>query len=227
MLQAPVFQDLRGSDIDALLPDLHERRFAGGQEIWREGDRADALYVIAQGQLKSYRVSQDGREVIVGVHPAVSVTGEVGVFHPRRVRWLNLAAMTPTTCLTIARPALLSFLSQHPVAMGRMLEQLAIAAVQAAYSFSGLALDDIGRRVATRLVSLAGEQADHTDRGLRIRARLSQGELAAHVGASRESVNRALATLVSRGVVSQQDGHFYIHDLPALERAATADRDFS
>lgn len=56
--------------------------------------------------------------------------------------------------------------------------------------------------------------------GLLITPRLSQGELAAHVAASRENVNRALAGLVAAGVVSQRDGHFRIHQRDALEAAA-------
>jgi DNA-binding GntR family transcriptional regulator len=52
---------------------------------------------------------------------------------------------------------------------------------------------------------------------------LSQGTLAALVAASRENVNRALAALIASGVVSQRSGHFYVHDMHALRRAAEDD----
>ena len=105
--------------------------------------------------------------------------------------------------------------------MERMLERLSTIAGQAAYSFSGLAFDDIRRRVAVALLGLAEEFGEETrEHGTRIRLRLSQGTLASLVAASRENVNRALAAFVSAGVVSQRDAHFHLHDLDALRQAA-------
>lgn len=218
--QTSIFRDLSVPDVEELLPDLIERSYARGQTVWLEGDPADVLVVLAEGQLKSHRVSPDGRELIVLVIAAVGVTGEVGLFHPIGLRWFGLTAMTAARCLMIRRAPLLSFLSRHPAAMQRMLEQLSVTAVVAANSFSGVAFDNIGHRVAGLLLSIADEHGEDTTDGLRLIPRLSQGELAAHVAASRENVNRYLATLVATGVVSQRDGHFYIHDRVALESAA-------
>lgn len=223
LLQTSIFQDLSRPDVEQLLPDVHERTFSRGQTVWVEGDRAEAIVVVAEGQLKAHRLSRDGREVIVALYAGVSVTGEVGVFHPVGVRWLNLSAMTDARCLTIRRAALLGFLSRHPAAMQRMLEQLSVAAVQVAYSFSGVAFDDIGHRVARLILFLADEHGEDTPEGRRVRLRLSQGDVAAYVAASRESVNRALSSLVAGGAISQRNGHFYVHDRTSLEEAARGD----
>ena len=202
------------------MPHVRERQYARGQSIWLEGDPADILVVVAEGQLKAHRVSADGREVIMMVVTAVGMTGEVGLFHPAGVRWLGLSAMTMARCLTIRRAPLLAFLGRHPAAMQRMLEQLSILAVYAANSLTGIAFDDISHRVANLLLRLARQHGEETPEGLLIAPRLSQGELAAHVAASRENVNRALVGLVAAGVISQRDGHFYVLDRTALETAA-------
>lgn len=220
LLRTPIFQDLAVADVEELLPDVRERSYARGESVWLEGDSATVFCIVAEGQLKAHRVSRDGRDLIVVLYPANSVTGEIGLFHPAGVRWLSLSAMTAARCLMLGRAPLLGFLSRHPAAMQRMLESLSMAAVQAAYSYSGLAFEDIGGRVATLLLYLAREHGDATPEGIRIRMRLTQGDLAAHVGASRENVNRALAALVGQGVVSQHSGHFHVHDLEALESAA-------
>jgi len=220
MLQTSIFRDLSVPDVDELRPDLIVRNFGRGQSVWLEGDPADALVILAEGQLKAHRVSPDGRELIVLVITAVGVTGEVGLFHPSGVRWFGLTAMTAARCLMIRRAPLLTFLSRHPAAMQRMLEQLSLTAVIAANSFSQTAFDDIGHRVASLLLSLADEHSEDTADGIRLAPLLSQGELAAQVAASRENVNRALAPLVASGVVSQRNGHFYVHDRAALEAAA-------
>jgi CRP-like cAMP-binding protein len=162
LLQTPIFRDLSVQDVEELLPDLRERRYARGQTVWIEGDRAEVMVVLAEGQLKAHRVSRDGREVILGVYGAVAVTGEVGLFHPVGIRWLSLSAMTAARCMMIRRAPLLAFLARHPAAMQRMLEQLSMAAVQAAYSFSGVAFDDIAGRVASLILHLADQHGEST-----------------------------------------------------------------
>lgn len=222
LLQLPIFRDLSTLDVEELLPDLREGTYDRGQAVWVEGARAEELVIVAEGQLKAYRVSPEGREVILGMYPAVAMTGEVGLFHPRGTRWLGVGAMTPSRCLMIRRAPLLAFLGRHPAAMQRMLEQLSVAAVEVANSLSRVAFDDIGHRVAGAMVVLAEQYGVDTPDGTWIGLRLSQGDLAANVAASRENVNRALAALVAAGIVSHRGGYFHIHDRAALIRAAGA-----
>ena len=170
--------------------------------------------------MKSHRLSRDGNEVILGFDAAVELVGEVGVFHPSRIRQVNVTAMSPSRCLVLNRRPLLEFLSRHPIAMERMFEQIAGRTVDAAYSFTGLAFDDIRSRAARTLMALADEYGEPVADGVQIRLELSQRTLGALVAASRENVNRALAPLVAVGVISQRDGHFVIHDHAGLAASA-------
>jgi CRP-like cAMP-binding protein len=223
LLRTQIFGDLSRHDVEELLPHLRERSFDRGESVWVEGDPAEALFVVAEGQFKSYRVSRDGAEVILGFNSGIDVMGEVGLFHPSGRRQVSVSAMEPSRCLTVTRASLLSFMAAHPLAMERMLERLATIGVRAAYSFSGVAFDDIRRRVAGALLTLADEFGDETVDGVRIRLRLSQGTLAALVAASRENVNRALSSLIASGAVSQRGSQFCVHDRAALLRASAAE----
>lgn len=216
LLQTPIFGDLARRDVEELLPHLTERRFDAGGSVWLEGDPADALYILAEGTLKSHRLSRHGGEVIVALHAAVGLTGEIGLFHASRTRQVNVTAMTPSRCLLLRRRPLVAFLSRHPVAMERLLEHICGLTVQAAYSFTGMAFDEIRHRAAQTLLALADEFGEPVPGGTRIRLELSQRTLAALVAASRENVNRALAPLFASGVISQNDAHFVIHDRAAL-----------
>ena len=216
LLRTPLFRGLPPAELAELLPHLGERRFARGEAVWLEGDPADTLHVVASGQVKSYRVSVDGAEVILGFNGVGDITGHVGLFHPLRARLVNVEAMEPTVCLTLRREPLLAFLRQHPPVMERMLELISDVAGRAAYSFSGLAFEDIRRRVVRALLALAEEFGEPAGHGIRIRLRLSQRTLAALVAASRENVNRALHGLVVAGVVTHHDGYFHVHDLDVL-----------
>jgi CRP-like cAMP-binding protein len=222
LLRTSVFAPRTAEAVSELLPELRTRRFDRGRAVWVEGDPARSLHVLVEGQVKSHRVGRDGGQVILGFNDAIDLFGEVGLFHPSGRRRVSVTTMTPVRCLTVPRAPLVRFLARHPVAMERMLERLSTIAGQAAYSFSGLAFDDIRRRVASALLTLADEFGERTEPAdVRIRLCLSQAVLAALVAASRENVNRALGTLVAAGVVSQRDGHFHVHDLDALRQAAT------
>jgi len=220
LLQTTIFRDLPRADVEELVPHLTERRYAGGEAVWFEGDPAEALFIVAEGALKSHRVSRDGGEVIVLLSAAVDVTGEVGLFHPSRVRQVNVTAMVPTLCLVLRRRPLVEFLGRHQAAMERMLERIADLTVRTAYSFTGMAFDDVRCRASRTLLALADEFGEPVPGGVRIRLQLSQRTLAALAAASRENVNRALAPLVAGGVISQSNGHFVVHDLVALAASA-------
>lgn len=218
--QTRIFGELARGDVEELRPHLIERRFGALESVWLEGDPAEALYVLAQGQLKSHRLSPEGGEVILAIDAAVAVLGEIGLFHPTRRRQVSVSAMTPARCLLLRRRPLVAFLSRHPVAMERLLEQICGRTVQAAHSFTGMAFDDIRHRAARTLLALADEFGEPVPGGVRIRLELSQRTLAALVAASRENVNRALGPLLAAGVISQSDGHFVIHDRGVLAASA-------
>lgn len=220
LLQTSVFGELTRRDVDELVPHLTERRYDAGEILWLEGAPADTMYVVAEGTLKSHRLSRDGSEVILGLDVAVEITGEVGLFHPSRIRQVNVTSLTATRCLVLHRRPLVEFLARHPVAMERMLERIAARTVQVAYSFTGLAFDSIRSRAARTLVALADEFGEPVADGVRIRLELSQRTLAALVAASRENVNRALAPWVAAGVISQSGGHFVVHDVATLAISA-------
>lgn len=223
LVQTPIFSELTVADVEELLPHLTERGFDAGETVWLEGDPADAIYIVAEGMLKSYRLSRDGGEVIVALHPAVGVTGEIGLFHASRMRQVNVTAMNPSRCLLLRRAPLVTFLSRHPIAMEQLLEQICGQTVRVAYSFTGMAFDDIRHRAAGTLLALADEFGEPVADGTRIRLELSQRTLAALVAASRENVNRALAPLIADGTISQSDAHFVVHDRDALAASAEAD----
>lgn len=224
LLATPLFKDLGRAEVEELLPHIRQREFAAGEMVWQEGEPATALYVVASGQLKSHRVSRDGTEVVLSFTAGGELAGEVGLFHPGGRRLVSVTAMEPTTCLIISGSHLMAFMARHPPAMQWMLERLSEMAGRAAYSFSGLAFEDIRRRVARALLALVDEFGVPSEGGaLRIRLRLSQGTLAAMVAASRENVNRALSPFAAAGAVSHRDGYFVVHDRSALEKAIASE----
>jgi CRP/FNR family transcriptional regulator len=80
---------------------------------------------------------------------------------------------------------------------------------------------DIAGRLAARLAYLADEQGKRGEDGeLRLDGPITQGDLAAMVGSTRQSVNRLLGNLVADGLIRVERDAFVILDLDGLRRAA-------
>jgi CRP-like cAMP-binding protein len=78
----------------------------------------------------------------------------------------------------------------------------------------------LSSRTARALLRLAGEYGRHEGDGVRIGLKISQGEIAALVGASREAVNRQLCAWCHSGTLAIDEGYFMIQDTNVLRSIA-------
>lgn len=221
LLQTTVFGDLSRERIVPLLPAVRVLSLARGEVVFREGDPADALFVVAGGQLKQYTTGRDGTELIFTLALPGDLFGQVGVFDPSGHRSATAEAMEPSEVLKIRREPLLEFFTQNPPAMRRMFEHLSWVARGVGRTLFEVAHEEIRARVAQALLRLAVEHSETTGEGLRIPVRLSQATLGSIVGATRENVNRALAALIAAGHVSHHGGFYVVHRKDALEALAS------
>ncbi len=217
LLQTAVFGDLSRERIATLLPAARMLCLARGELAFAEGDQADALFVVADGQLKQYTTGRDGSELIFTLALPGDLFGQVGVFDPSGLRSASAEAMAPSEVVKIAREPLLDFFTHNPPAMRRMFEHLSLVARRVGRTLFDVAHEEIRGRVAQALLRLAVEHSEATQDGLRIPVRLSQATLGSIVGASRENVNRALAALMAAGHLSHQNGFYIVRHRAALE----------
>lgn len=198
------------------------RRFElrAGETLWLQGDHADALYVIGEGHLKSYRIGADGQQLVLWIFGPGETTGEPALFLPAGTRGTSSEAVEKTSGLAIPGPALLDFLDTHPLVNRRVLQRLSEMLWDSPTMPSEVALTDIASRVVHKLLDLAAVHGVETNGSIRIAVRLSQGTLAEMVAASRENVNRALAPLLSARIVSHEGGFFTVLDPSELRQRA-------
>jgi CRP/FNR family transcriptional regulator len=217
LLQTTVFGGLPRERIAMLLPAVRTLALVRGQLAFALGDAADALFVVAEGQLKQYTIGRGGDELIFTIALPGDLFGQVGVFDPSGVRSASAEAMVPSEVLKIEREPLLEFFTHNPLAMRRMFEHLGALTRDVGQTLFGVAHEEIRARVAQALLRLAVAHSETTGTGLRIPVRLSQATLGSIVGATRENVNRALASLLAAGDLSHQDGFYVVHRRAALE----------
>lgn len=204
-----LFDRVDGDDLVALAREARWRKYAGDSYLFREGDPADHLLVIASGEVKVSRATEAGSEVVFAILGAGSALGELGALEEGADRSADAKALTETECLVIDRPALVKFLTAHPAAMWGVLNVLTTYIRTKDEAFVDLAVRDIPGRVARKLLELAGAEKSLA---------ISQSTLAGMVGASRENVNRALSRFASLGYIDLDRGRITLLKPEELRR---------
>jgi CRP/FNR family transcriptional regulator, cyclic AMP receptor protein len=208
--ETSVFRDLTAEQLAPLLAIVRRQEYKRGGHVWDEGDPANALHVLVSGQVKLFRLSRAGGQIITQVISPGEAFGHPGLFLAAGRRGTSGEALEPSVCLSIAREPLLEFLERNPRAMRRMLEGLAEICWNITAVLTDATFQDMRARVARMLLSLADSRGEPAAPGIRIAIKLSQGTLAGLIGASRENVNRALAYFITNGDVRHDDGYFTI-----------------
>ena len=198
LAQAPLFAALDADAAEALEGATRNRRFRRGDIVFAEGDPGDALYVVVEGKVKIFRTSPDGRENMLAVLGPGEMFGELSLFDPGP-RTATVAAITDATLASLAHDALRPWLAGRPELGVQLLRALAQRLRRTNEAMADLVFSDVPGRVAKTLLDLADRFGTPVPEGVRVTHDLTQEELAQLVGASRETVNKALSEFASRG----------------------------
>ena len=217
--RAPLFEALDSEGAKALRAGIEEVRLARGDKLFAEGVAGDRLYVILAGKIKLTRAAPDGRENLLSVLGPGEMFGELSLFDPRP-RTASAVAITETTLAALAHEYLRHWLPGRPDVALHLLRALAQRLRRANDVMADLVFTDVPGRVAKALLDLADRFGEQQDGGVQVHHDLTQEELAQLVGASRETVNKALADFSTRGWLQLHAKSVLIRDRDRLARRA-------
>lgn len=216
---AALFSALDDDAARALRASMVEQRLTRGQVLFSEGEPGDKLYVIESGKVKLGQTAADGRESLIAVLGAGEMLGELSLFDPGP-RTATAVAVTSTKVLAMGHEALLPWLVGRPDLAVSLLAALARRLRRTNEALADLVFSDVPGRVAKALLELGSKFGAPVPEGLLVTHDLTQEELAQLVGASRETVNKALADFSQRGWVRIEQRSVTLLDLDRLRRRA-------
>jgi CRP-like cAMP-binding protein len=206
---------LRPDERGALIERGRAHRWRKGAVLCPQDELSRWVALLTDGVVKSSVHTRDGGEVLLGVHgPGALVGGTEAA--DGRPRTATIAALEPVEALVVPRPAFLDFLRTHDNALWFFVAHVCRELRDAERARVAFAAGDVAGRLVRLLVDLAERFGLADERGLRISLALTQHELAGWVGASREAVSAALATLRSRGWIETGRRTVVVRDLGAL-----------
>jgi CRP/FNR family cyclic AMP-dependent transcriptional regulator len=204
----PLFQGVSDADLGALAERTAVRSYPKQAIILNEGDESDSLYLVMSGRVKIYLADEHGKELILAIKGPGQYFGEMVL--DGDARSASVMTLEPSQFVILSRGDFRTFLLGHAEVALQLIENLIRVARGLNRSVRNLAMLDVYGRVARILLELAVER----DGKLVIPEKLTQKDIAARVGASREMINRILRDLTTGGYVSVQDGRITINKAP-------------
>jgi CRP/FNR family transcriptional regulator, cyclic AMP receptor protein len=219
LIRAGIFQGVEPHAAEALAQALEGVEFPRGHVIFAEGEPGDRLYIVGSGKVKIGRKSPDGRENLLMVAGPSDMFGELSIFDPGP-RTSSATSVTEVRAYTMDRAALREWIGKRPEIAEQLLRVLARRLRRTNNMLADLIFTDVPGRVAKQLLQLAQRFGGVEGGHLRVTHDLTQEELAQLVGASRETVNKALADFASRGWLRLEGKSVVILDQDRLARRA-------
>jgi CRP/FNR family transcriptional regulator, cyclic AMP receptor protein len=219
LAKAGLFQGVPAEDAEVIAGQFDMIDFPRGTVIFHEGEPGDSLYIVLAGKIKLDRRTADGRENLVAVMGPSDQFGELSMFDPGP-RTTTAVAVTDSRLARMPKQALRQWITDRPEISEKLLRVLARRLRRTNNMLADLIFTDVPGRVAKQLLQLASKFGSMDGGQLRVTHDLTQEELAQLVGASRETVNKALADFASRGWLRLEGKGVVIMDRERLARRA-------
>jgi CRP-like cAMP-binding protein len=216
----PFFSGLDPVALERVAAGMRSRRFRRGEVIFHLGDPGDALFVIVSGDVKISLPSETGDEAILTTLGPGDVFGELALLDgaPRSA---SATAISATETVVLPRDRFRELIASEAGVRDALLASIAGELRRLTTHVEELHFLDMTGRLAARLVRLAHEGGTAGPDGtIRLRANLTQADLAAMVGCTRQSVNKLLGQFTDDGYIRQERDGIVVTDLDGLVAAS-------
>ncbi len=210
LAQTEFFADASVEEVSTVLEKSTEQSLVRGDMLFREGDAPDSLYILLSGRVAVAIANPiDNRETMVGLMTPGDLFGEMGMLDGG-ARSANARALEPSVVLDIPYDGVLAMFNTNPMLLWGVTRLLASRLRETNEALADSVFLDVTGRTAKRLLELA----DGRDAFL---LPVTQEELAGMVGASRERVNKAIASFIRLGWIDQHERRYTIKLRDRLE----------
>lgn len=195
-----IFSTLQPEAFKKISDIIITRKYRKGQVIFFEGDVEDKLYIVNQGKIKIYKYNREGREQILYILSEGEFIGDMSLLKKGNFQF-NAEALEDTLICTIAKDDFDEIITRNPEITLKILEVLHDRLMSLENLIQNLSTKDIEIRIASMLLSFAGDFGLEDDNGIAIDLPLNREEMANYIGVTRETISRKLTSLQDEGVI--------------------------
>lgn len=211
-----VFSELPETLLSELFDDAVAHKLRDGEVLFRAGDVGDGCYRIRTGLVKVLVTSRKGEERIISLLGPGAIVGELSVIDGKP-RSASVVAIEDCSLSFFSRAKFQTWIDSHPELTTYLVRTLARRLREADDALAVTTFLTVKGRLARALINLAeyvGE--DNGGNQIRLRLKISQGDLAAMAGVARENVSRTISEWRKRDIVTRSSNYYCINDPTAL-----------
>jgi CRP-like cAMP-binding protein len=212
----PLLGQIPPDELQRFAEVTRDKQYPKGSVILFEDDPGDSLYIVREGRVKVVLVGEDGREVILGVLGVGEHFGELSLIDDQP-RSAHVIAMEDSLLLVLRRDDFRRRVEANPTVAWALLSELSRRLRRADGKIGGLVLLDVPGRIARLLLDFAQEAGSDT-----IDKPLTHQTIAQMIGASRETVSRAMREFQDAGWIGVERRRISVTDRGALLSRAQA-----
>lgn len=212
LARVELFDQLDETELARLVEVAERRQLRRGDTLFVEDDPSTELYVVVRGRIAIAKKSIDGRESMMALMEADDLFGEMAFFDGQG-RSAEARALEPSEVVVIPYSALRDVYQDRPELLWSVTAMLVRRLRLIDDALADSVFLDVTGRTAKRLLELAGDADEFS-------LPITQEELAGMVGASRERVNKAIASFIRLGWIEQHERRYRITDREQLSRRA-------
>ncbi len=219
LAQTELFKELEPVALGHLADAASEREVRKGETIFSEGEAGDALYVVAAGLVKVFVTSDDGEEMLLVTLRPPDVFGELSLMDEGH-RSASAEAIEKTSLIVLTRPVFLEVLRDNHQLTESLLRTMGKLVRRLTEQTADLVFLDLYGRVAKLILTFAESRGRELSDGIILDLQLTQTDIAAMVGGSRQSVNQILRAFERRGYLEVEGRRIILKKPEQLRKRA-------
>lgn len=213
--ELPFFSGLSEKDLKVITSSGREIKYKKGDIIFSDGDLCHAIYVVEEGEVKLYKLGDDGKEHILHFAEPGDTFGGAPIFLEDGRYPAYAEAKTDVKLLFIPKVMLLKLIKENFDITLKVLHSFSKYLNLLVEAVNELSLENVSKRVTKYLVKISKDGMKTTE-GIVIETKLTREELAAKLGTVREVLSRTLSFLNKKGLISIKDKKIIIPDIDKL-----------
>jgi CRP-like cAMP-binding protein/ActR/RegA family two-component response regulator len=190
------------------------RNFKKRDIIFMEGQTPNDLYFIEKGQVKTYKINYDGKELITGIHREGEFLGFVPLLEDKTYGE-NAEVLEDARITIIPKTDFIALIYSSKDVAHKFINMLSNDLDEMENRLLDIAYQSVRQRVASALIRMHEDVATTNKDGLITMARK---DIANIVGTATESLNRTLADFKDEGLIEILGDGLKVINRPKLEK---------
>lgn len=199
--KSPVFSLLTDSQCLEAQSQCQLKEYSRGDVIYFPRDTAEDALLVVKGRVRTYHITGEGKQAILGFVDPGGLFGELSAFHgTNRDEYAD--ALEKTLVVQMPRSLFLDLMSQNADVGRKLTELFSLRVRRVERRLKSLLFGSSRERLMDLLHDLAEQYGSDNPAGVEIAQKISHQDMASIIGATRETVTITLGELQARGVIA-------------------------